>query len=283
VGAEILTFLCLQAKAKELKKENKLAQQLADEELRKLFNEGISNQFGKKKSTAQSKASALGLTEQSKEVAEFLEEMSSDDSDSESEDERNGPMIIEDDEPVATVIFREKTIEDIIEEQRAKLAAEGKKGTPVTEASFAEWQKAKLAKKQAEAEMRLKLEQAKKKGGKGLSVLSGKELFSYNASLFVDDDGAIDESEEQAMNADMLKRQQMEEQRAREEAERIQAEQQRLMELQQIELEARRYKDDQRRLAAAAPNRATFVMGDVVINQVNTLCSCMLRVRLLLL
>jgi hypothetical protein len=255
-----------------LKKENKLAQQLADEELRKLFNEGISNQFGKKKSTAQSKASALGLTEQSKEVAEFLEEMSSDDSDSESEDERNGPMIIEDDEPVATVIFREKTIEDIIEEQRAKLAAEGKKGTPVTEASFAEWQKAKLAKKQAEAEMRLKLEQAKKKGGKGLSVLSGKELFSYNASLFVDDDGAIDESEEQAMNADMLKRQQMEEQRAREEEERIQAEQQRLMELQQIELEARRYKDDQRRLAAAAPNRATFVMGDVVINQVNTRC-----------
>jgi hypothetical protein len=148
-----------------------LAQQLQEEELRKLFNEGISNQFGKKKSTTQSKAAALGLTEQSKEVAEFYEEMSSDESDDESDDGRNGPTIIELDEPVATVIFREKTIEDIIEEQRAKLAAEGKKGTPVTAESFAAWRTAKLAKKQAEAEARVKLEQSKKKGGKGLCKL----------------------------------------------------------------------------------------------------------------
>jgi len=236
--------------------------------LRKLFNEGISNQYGKKKSTAQSKASALGLTEQSKEVAEFLEEISSSDSDSDSDDDRNGPIIIEPDEPVATVIFREKTIEDIIEEQRAKLAAEGKKGTPVTAETFAVWRAAKLAKKQADAEARMKLEQTKKKGGKGLSVLSGKELFNYNSSLFVDDDGAIDEKEEQAMNAEMLLRKAAEEQKAREEEERIQAEQQRLFELQQIELEVRRQKNADRRLAAAAPNHATFIMGDVIINQV---------------
>lgn len=158
--------VCFQAKSKELKKENKLAQQLQEEELRKLFNEGISNQFGKKKSEMQSKASALGLTQQSKEVAEFYEEMSTDDSDMDSE--VDGPTFIEVDEPVATVVFREKTIEDIIEEQRAKLAAEGKKGTPVTAESFAAWRTAKLAKKQAEAEMRVKLEQSKKKGGKGL-------------------------------------------------------------------------------------------------------------------
>jgi hypothetical protein len=31
-------------------------------------------------------------------------------------------------------------------------------------------------------------------------VLTGKELFSYNAALFVDDDGAIDASEEDALN-----------------------------------------------------------------------------------
>jgi hypothetical protein len=86
--------------------------------------------------------------------------------------------------------------------------------------------------------------------------------------LFVDDDGAIDESEEQAMNADMIKRKEMEELKAREEEERIQAEQQRLMELQQIELEHRQRKEQDRRVAAAAPNRATFILGNVTINQI---------------
>lgn len=76
---------------------------------------------------------------------------------------------------MATVVFREKTIEDIIEEQRAKLAAEGKKGTPVTAETFAVWRKGKLAQKQAEAEARLKAEQNKKKGGKGLCTY----LFDY--------------------------------------------------------------------------------------------------------
>ena len=165
-----ISMFLFQAKAKEAKKDNKLAQQLQEEELRKLFNEGISNQFGKKKSAAASKASALGLTEQNKEVAEFLEAMSSDDSDDYS-DEDDGPTIIEYDEP-ATVIFREKTIEDIIEEQRAKLAAEGKKGTPVTSESFAIWRAGKLAKKQEEAEARVRAEQNKKKGGKGLCKYS---------------------------------------------------------------------------------------------------------------
>ena len=52
------------------------------------------------------------------------------------------------DEPVVTEVFREKTIEDIIEEQRAKLAAEGKVGTPVTAETFARWRAGKLAQKQ---------------------------------------------------------------------------------------------------------------------------------------
>lgn len=99
-------------------------------------------------------------------------------------------------------------------------------------------------------------------------MLSGKELFNYNSSLFVDDDGAIDESEEQAMNADMLKRKELEEAKAREEAERIQAEQERLAELQRIEFEVRQRKEADRRLFAAAPNRATFVLAGVTINQV---------------
>ena len=37
-------------------------------------------------------------------------------------------MIYVDDEEVAVEVFREKTVEDIIEEQRAKLQAEGKIG-----------------------------------------------------------------------------------------------------------------------------------------------------------
>lgn len=163
----MICFFAYQAKAKEMKKENKLAQQLQEEELRILFNEGIANQFGKKKSTAAAKAGALGLTEQSKEIAAFMEGISSDDSDDESDND-DGPIYIDIDEPEATVIFREKTIEDIIEEQRAKLAAEGKKGTPVTAESFAIWRTAKLAQKQLEAEARVKAELTKKKGGKGL-------------------------------------------------------------------------------------------------------------------
>jgi hypothetical protein len=57
--------------------------QLQEEELRQLFNEGISGQFGKKKSKAQSAASQLGLTEANKDISEFLEALSSDSSDDE--------------------------------------------------------------------------------------------------------------------------------------------------------------------------------------------------------
>ena len=153
--------------------------------MRQLFNEGITNQYGKKKSTAADKASALGLTEANEEVAEFFENISSDESeDDDPYKKRNkgGPIYIHD-APVATEIFREKTIEDIIEEQRAKLAAQGLRGTPVTEETFTAWRTAKLARKQAEAEARLKAEQAKKKGGKGLCKHRTHRLQSSVAHL----------------------------------------------------------------------------------------------------
>lgn len=165
------------AKAKEAKKEARIAQKLKDEELRALLNEGIVNQFGKKKTAAQSAASNLGISQTSVEVQKILDQFSSDEDSSDDESDRpygkrrdDGPIYI-DDEPENVEIFREKTIEDIIEEQRAKLAAEGKKGTPVTQETFAKWRAAKLAKKQAEAEARVKVEQSKKKGGKGLCKL----------------------------------------------------------------------------------------------------------------
>lgn len=157
-----------------MKKDTKLMKQLQEEELRLLFNEGITNQFGKKKSKTAGAAAALGLNEANKEVADFLDGMSSDSSDDDSEDDRRkgGGEIYIEDVQAPTEVFREKTIEDIIEEQRAKLASEGKVGTPVTAESFAKWRAGKILQRQAEAEARLKAEQTKKKGGKGLCELN---------------------------------------------------------------------------------------------------------------
>ncbi len=87
------------------------------------------------------------------------------------------------------------TLEDEVEAQRqlkvAELKASGK-GTPVTPETFAAWQegkrkrKAELEKKLVEAELK------KKKGGKGLSVLSGRALYEYKRDLFLDDEAATD-------------------------------------------------------------------------------------------
>jgi hypothetical protein len=97
-------------KAKELKKEVKLAKQLQEEELRILFNEGISGQFGKKKTKQSNVAEKLGIAEQSKEVAALLEQFSSDEDDDD-DDPNAGVIYLDDDEPVAVEVFREKTIE----------------------------------------------------------------------------------------------------------------------------------------------------------------------------
>jgi hypothetical protein len=258
------------AKAKDLKKDAKLAKQLQEEEMRQLFNEAIGNQYGVKKSKAQSNAQQLGLTTAKKEVTEFLETLSSDsESETDSDDDRQKQYEIEiDDQPVTAIeVFREKTIEDIIEEQRAKLSAEGKKGTPVTADSFAKWRIEKLARKQAEAEARLKSEQSKKKGGKGLSVLSGKELFSYNASLFIDDESAFDTSNDKTMNDEIKALQKLEEEKLSEETARAQAEQMRLFELQQLELQARKEREALKREKALLKNRPVFRFCGVIVNQ----------------
>lgn len=74
----------------------------------------------------------------------------------------------------------EKTIEEIIEEERAALPAEGL--TPVTLDSFHEWKKRRAEKRQKELETK-QAEEAKK-GSKGQNVLSGKALFKYDPTLF---------------------------------------------------------------------------------------------------
>lgn len=89
-----------------------------------------------------------------------------------------------------------RTLEDEVEAQRQKkladLKAKNIKGTPVTEESFKAWQEKKRKAKQDAARKLVEAEMKKKKGGKGLSVLSGRDLFEYKRDLFKDDEDAND-------------------------------------------------------------------------------------------
>lgn len=85
------------------------------------------------------------------------------------------------------------TLEDKVEAQRQKKLKElkdsGKKGTPITEETFKKWQERKRKRKEAEVKKKVDAEMKKKKGGKGLSVLSGRELYNFKKDLFKDQDG----------------------------------------------------------------------------------------------
>lgn len=95
------------------------------------------------------------------------------------------------------------TLEDEVESQRQamvkKLKETGKQGTPVTEESFRQWQERKRAKHRAEVKKRVETELKKKKGGKGLAVLSGRDLYEYKKDLFKDDDDALALVEEEGV------------------------------------------------------------------------------------
>ncbi|KAL3823736.1 hypothetical protein ACHAXA_004829 [Cyclostephanos tholiformis] len=88
------------------------------------------------------------------------------------------------------------TLEDTVEAQRQQklkeLNSSGLKGTPVTEATFKAWQERKRKRKEAEIKKMVEVEMKKKKGGKGLSVLSGRELYNYKKELFKDQEGDSD-------------------------------------------------------------------------------------------
>lgn len=80
------------------------------------------------------------------------------------------------------------SMEELIEEERKKLPPPDKL-TPVTAESFAAWKEARAKRKAEELEAR-RVEEAKRTGTKGFSVLSGRALFTYDPALFVDDDAA---------------------------------------------------------------------------------------------
>jgi hypothetical protein len=87
------------------------------------------------------------------------------------------------------------TIEDEIEAERQRKVEELKrlgKGTPVTPQTFAEWQERKQKKRAEEIKKTVEAEFRKKKG-KGLSVLTGRDLYEFKRDVFKDmDDDAED-------------------------------------------------------------------------------------------
>ena len=84
------------------------------------------------------------------------------------------------------------TLEEKIEEERAALKSDGL--TPVTAETFAKWKVDRANKKQAELEQRIRDEEAKGKKDKNkLAFMSGRALFSYDPTVFEDDDDAAED------------------------------------------------------------------------------------------
>jgi len=100
------------------------------------------------------------------------------------------------------------TIEDEIDFQRQKKVEElkrlGKTMTPVTEETFKIWWEKKLKKREEENRKLVQSELKKKKGGKGLSVLTGRDLYNFKKDLFdkVDDDDGENGEDGESVDGD---------------------------------------------------------------------------------
>jgi hypothetical protein len=82
----------------------------------------------------------------------------------------------------------------------------GGTGTPVTAESFAAWQERKRLKRLTEVKKTVEAEFRKKKGGKGLSVLSGRDLYEYKRDLFdkVEDDDLDNDVDYRRTESDIM-------------------------------------------------------------------------------
>lgn len=263
-------------KSQQAKKDKQLNKKLEEEQMRILLSEGIAGQQGKSKAKVASELETLGVSTMDEELKKQLEDMELSDSDEDADGYAlEAPPIIEEEEEggggEGVEIFRVKTIEDLIEEQRAKLAAEGKIGTPINDETFAAWKIRKKAKKAAELEAKLRSEASKgnKRGndGKGAqSALSGKELFSVNASLFVDDEDDRGAGLDESMSLEQRVRIENELAAEKAAAEKAQKEQERLQEVQKAEEAAREALAVERRAKASAPDRPTLTINNVICN-----------------
>ena len=89
----------------------------------------------------------------------------------------------------------ELTLEEKIEEERAALPADGL--TPVTYETFMKWKADKAERKQQELEQKMLAEEAKGKRDRSqMQFMSGRALFQFNPDLFVDDDAAAADIDE---------------------------------------------------------------------------------------
>jgi hypothetical protein len=93
------------------------------------------------------------------------------------------------------------------------------------------------------------------------AALSGKELFNYNSSLFIDDDGAVDQEEDTQYQNEQRAQAEREEAMSRAVAEKAQEEQQRLFEIEKLEREHRELDEQRRRDNARASTRYFEVEG----------------------
>jgi len=101
--------------------------------------------------------------------------------------------------PLGYVLKRDVPAEDkgsdmLLEEQLEQERHQIQGGTPVTYERFVKWKEEKKLKREKEMEQK-RVDEAKKSGGKGLNVLSGRALFSYDPTLFTDDAEALDNEE----------------------------------------------------------------------------------------
>ena len=87
----------------------------------------------------------------------------------------------------------EETLEEKIDLQRKNLDLS--KCTPLTLELFKKWKADKEVRRLAEVQVKREAAE-KKSAGSGLGVMSGRDLFTYDPSLFVDDDEADDEQYE---------------------------------------------------------------------------------------
>lgn len=90
----------------------------------------------------------------------------------------------------------EKKLGGILEEELEIERSQLQGGTPVTLERFLKWKEDKKLQREKDTEKK-RQEEAKKSGGKGLNVLSGRALFTYDPTLFKDDEEALGDEEYQ--------------------------------------------------------------------------------------
>ena len=98
------------------------------------------------------------------------------------------------------------------------------------------------------------------------AVLSGKELFNYNSSLFVDDDGCVDNQDDQLYLTEKRLREAREEAAAQEAALKAQKEQERLREEHKAEI-AHIKRVEMERLQRCSRSAETIEFDEIVVNE----------------